>query len=152
MIGNPLTEGNGGGVDNEGIDYILHFWRIFSIRIVDCRLCCIGVIISLEENLLYLGLEYNNSAYTDIAAHEAELEAITEETVDTEPQDSQDYLPVLDKIPPVPLLFEQYGHHMQGGDPQTKAQEENYPVLLFMPAGRGWGSVCALLELLSLTV
>ena len=49
---------------------------------------------------------------TDIAAQEAETEGITEETVDTEPQDSQDYLPISDNNPPIRLLVEQCDRYM----------------------------------------
>lgn len=50
--------------------------------------------------------------FADIEAQEAEPEVIMEETVDTEPQGSQDYLPAPDNNTSVHLLFERYVHHV----------------------------------------
>ena len=56
--------------------------------------------------------EVRHITFADIAAQEAETEGITEETVDTEPQDSQDYLPISDNNPPIRLLVEQCDRYM----------------------------------------
>ena len=56
--------------------------------------------------------EVRHITCADIAAQEAETEGITEETVDTEPQDSQDYLPISDNNPPIRLLVEQCDRYM----------------------------------------
>ena len=56
--------------------------------------------------------EVRHITFADIAAQEAETEGITEETVDTEPQDSQDYLPIPDNNPPIRLLVEQFDRYM----------------------------------------
>ncbi|MCQ5128897.1 helix-turn-helix domain-containing protein [Butyricicoccus faecihominis] len=50
--------------------------------------------------------------FADIEAQETELEVITEKTVDTEQQNSQEHLSVLNNSTPVHLLFERYVHHV----------------------------------------
>ena len=56
--------------------------------------------------------EVRHITFADIASKEAEPEVTTEKNVDTEPQGSQDYLPVPDNNSPVHLLVKKYAPHM----------------------------------------
>ena len=83
--------------------------------------------------------EVRHITFADIAAKEAEPEVIAEETVEAEPQGSQDYLPASTNNISVHFLLEQYRYHMPGMRSMRKGTGRKLPCASFLTGWTGVG-------------